>query len=227
MVTNRRWPGVRMRASALLLALLLGGCLVPRKHSGLAKSSQPTAPVALLPVAAPNASADSHPSREKLLRLGNEVLDTLAKRKDGRLIGPSKVLSLLGSNGVPAGLGWGVETNDAAAKVKTSDEARELARRLGVRQVVRCSLNASRNPEFGMDGSGIGLDTTLAVVAKMELVDLDPLTLRRTSTASSEGEQMKGLFMFMLPIYYGTTWGRAVDHAERAALTRLFAIENP
>ncbi len=211
----------------MVLGLLLEGCLVPRKHSGLAVSAQPPTPVALLPVEAPNASADSHPSREKLLRLGNEVLETLAKSKGGHLLGPSKVLSLLGTNGVPAGLGWRIEAKDTATNVPASDHARELARRLGVRQVVRCSLSASRNPEFGLDGSGIGVDTTFSVIANMELIDLDPPAVMRTSTATGEGEQVKGLLMLMLPIYYGTTWGRAVDHAERAALTRLFASENP
>ena len=67
----------------------------------------------------------------------------------------------------------------------------------------------------------------MTVIAKMELIDLDPLTVRRSSTATGEAEQIKALFMFILPLYYGTTWGRAVDHAERAALTRLIAIEIP
>ncbi len=118
-----------------MLALLVAGCLLPRKHSALVASARPPTLVALLPVEAPNASADSHPNREKLLRLGNQVLDTLAKAKDGRLVGPSKVVSLLGSQGVPLGLGWNIEGKDIATNLQTRAEAREAAHRLGVRRL--------------------------------------------------------------------------------------------
>jgi hypothetical protein len=76
------------------------------------------------------------------------------------------------------------------------------------------------------DGGGIGGSTTYSVVAKLDLIELDPLALLRTVEVSGAAEQTKGLFMLMVPVYYGTTLGRAVDHAERAGLTKLFAEDH-
>jgi hypothetical protein len=213
---------------SVVLVACLAGCLVPRKHSGLAIVAQPLTRTALLPVELRSSCARTNMSPAKVLRTGNEVLDTLAKRKEGRLIGPSDVASLLGSNGVPACLRWETAPQNIAVESNACAEARQLADRLGVRQVVRCRLNPPiTSATWDGSGDGVARESTVHVTADMELINLDTLKVVQTSTGWGKAEQFMGCLLFMVPVYCGTTFGRAVDHAERTALTQLFEPKHP
>ena len=210
---------------ALLLVVLLSGCLVSRKHSALAIQAQPLTRTALLPVETVALYEKTNISRDKVLKIGNRVLDTLAKAKEGHLIGPSEVAALLGSNGVPGCLRWETAAKNIGLGSNACAEAGQVASRLGVRQVVRCRLGAPISG-WQVDGSWAA-EWTGYIKVDMELINLDAPEVMQTSSSTSSAEQTMGCMLFWIPVYYGTTFGRAVDQAERAALTQLFDYEHP
>ena len=64
------------------------------------------------------------------------------------------------------------------------------------------------------------------IYVDMELINLETLEVVRASSATGKPEQFQALLYLVVPFYCGTTFGRAVDHAERTALTQLFEREN-
>ena len=223
----------------MLLGTLLTGCILPRKHSALAISAQPLTRTALLPVEMPFPSESTTLSNDTVLKIGNQVLDTLAKAKAGNLMGPTEVASLLGSNGIPVCLRWETLAKDIGAGTNACAAARKVAIQLGVNQIVRCrffppssstsliqDLSSTTwwlsGPPFGW----IGTHWTGEIFVHMQLINLDPLEVVQSTTARGRAEQTIGLFL-IFPAGYGTTFGRAVDNAERSALTELFKHEHP
>jgi hypothetical protein len=215
--------------------IFLTGCLVPRKHSALAISAQPLARTALLPVEMPFPSESRNLSNDTVLKIGNQVLDTLAKAKSGSLMGPTEVASLLGSNGVPVCLRWETLAKDIGAGTNDCETARKVAIQLGVNQVVRCRFfpptsSTSLIPATSRDDVAypgwIGTHWAGEIYVQMQLINLDLLEVVQSTTARGRAEQTVGLFL-IFPAGYGTTFGRAVDHAERNALTELFKHEYP
>ena len=160
-----------------------------------------------------------------MLRIGNDVLGHAGEKgKKGNLIGPSGVASLLGSNAIPAFLRWETEAKDIGAGSNASIAARQVAKRLGVSQVIRCRLNTPYCfTEGGMDQGGVGVNWTCSIGVTMELINLETLEVMQTSSATGKAEQYMALLQLVIPVYCGTTFERAVDHAERTALTQLFA----
>ena len=219
----------------LLLGTLLTGCLLPRKHSALANSAQPITRTALLPVETPFPSESKDLSNDTALMIGNKVLDTLAKAKAENLMGPTEVASLLGSNGVPVCLRWETLARDIGAGTNACAAVRKIAIQLGVNQVVRCRFfpptsSTSLIPATGLDviayPGWLGAHWAGEIFVHMQLINLDPLEVVQSTTARGRAEQTFGLFL-IFPAGYGTTFGRAVDNAERTALTELFRHEHP
>ena len=210
----------------VFLAAFLTGCVIPRKRSALEVAAQPLALTALLPVETEASYGDAKPSRDSVVQLGNAVLDTLAKAKHGNLIGPSKVMSLLGSNGIPACLCW--KARDISVESNAIAPSRQVAQLLGVHQLVRCWLSppicSSRNQQFN---EGFSSEWSGYIKVDMELINLEPPKVLNTSSAAGRAEQTIGLWLPLLPFFYGATFGRAVDQAERTALTQLFEREHP
>jgi hypothetical protein len=218
----------------LLLGALLTGCLLPRKHSALSISDQPLTRTALLPVETPFPSESKDISNDNVLMIGNKVLDTLAKAKAGNLMGPTKVAALLGSNGVPVCLRWETLAKDIGAGTNACAAARKVAIQLGVNQVVRCRFfpptsSTSLIPATSLDviayPGWIGTHWAGEIYVDMQLINLDPLEVVQSTSARGRAEQTIGLFL-IFPAGYGTTFGRAIDNAERSALTQLFEREN-
>jgi hypothetical protein len=219
----------------LPLLLCLTGCLVPRKNSALSSSAQPLTRTALLPVESPFEYQKKDIPREKVLRIGNAVLETLAKAKGGNLMGPAEVESLLGRNGIPVCLRWETEAKDIGAGLNASLAARQVASQLGVNQVVRCRIfpptsSTSLIPATYLDDlhhpGWIGTHWAGEIYVQMQLINLDTMNVVQSSSAWGRAEQTIGLFL-IFPAGYGTTFGRAFDHAERTALTELFRPAHP
>jgi prepilin-type N-terminal cleavage/methylation domain-containing protein len=215
--------------------IFLTGCLAPRKHSALAISAQPFARTALLPAEMPFPSESRNFSNDTVLKIGNQVLDTLAKAKAGNLMGPTEVASLLGSNGVPVCLRWDTEARDIGVGTNACAAARKVAIQLGVNQVVRCRIfhptsSTSLIPATSLDDlhypGWIGTHWAGDIFVHMQLINLDTLEVVQSTTARGRAEQTIGIFL-IFPAGYGTTFGRAVDNAERTALTELFKHEHP
>jgi len=219
----------------MLLGTLLTGCILPRKHSALAISAQPLTRTALLPVEMPFPSESTTLSNDTVLKIGNQVLDTLAKAKAGNLMGPTEVAALLGSNEVPVCLRWETLAKDIGAGTNAYEAARKVAIQLGVNQVVRCRFfpptsSTSLIPATSLDElhypGWLGTHWAGDIFVHMQLINLDPLEIVQSTTARGRAEQTIGIFL-IFPAGYGTTFGRAVDNAERIALTALFRHEHP
>jgi hypothetical protein len=211
--------------SIVFLLASMGGCVLPRKHSALKQAGQPSSRTALLPVETPLLYVNERMSREKVIRTCNAVLDTLAKSKDGSLMGPSEVTAILGSNGVPACLWWKTEPLDIDVRSNDVAAAQLLASRLGVRQVVRCWVHP---PDIASawDFAGdkcifeLGRYWNCHISVNMQLIDTDSLRVVNAGAASGHAQHYVGFVL--LPMYGGTTFGRAADYAERNALAQLF-----
>jgi hypothetical protein len=208
----------------LVLSASVTGCLAPRKSTPLAASAQPLEHVAILPVETPAKYEKTSFTPARVIQNGNDVFDTLAKAKDGHLIGPSKVASLLGSNGFPAFLRWETAAKDIGAQSNIV-AANQLANLLGVRQVVRTRIHIPKtSTTWAGDGAGCVWESSYSVFVDLELINLDPLTVETTSSGGGSAHQTTGIFM-IIPFGYGTTFDGALDQAQRNALTLLFNRE--
>lgn len=199
-----------MRLPALLLACLTAGCLVvpiPRDRSSLGENDRPAGPVALLPLTAESISLSYQSSNARsawlyepkdLAEDCNDVLNTLAKRRDGTLFGPDD----LGSEG-------------------TADER---ARGVGATRVVR--LRAVVDVDGGGGGAWPFAPVALAwwrgtVTVRAELYDLT--TDRVLATADHTAEFWGGIGnpLVVAGAAVWKTFARAADQATRAALADL------
>lgn len=230
MSTIKRFSAVAM---FLLLAMTMTGCLFGRKHSALNPAWQPSSQVALLPLASEDIEGPRMPTN-KLVRITNKVLDTLAAGKTHQLIGPSKVASQFDNISELHHL---VEPFNPSAIYTDQAASNHLAswgRSLGINKVVRTRISFWSNTAAGepdiaqgfllMGGMGFGWAGQVQV--DMELIELSPAHFIRKASGRSYYDGVAGLALIMVPVYEQRTVGRAVDNACRDAMHRLFEADN-
>lgn len=213
------------------LVTLGTGCVLPRTGGRLAAGNQPPERTAILPVRIADTHVESGPTNG-LARVGNAVLTTLASGGKSKLIPPAQTEELLQANGIAAHLFNGIPsdgsswyytglaaTNDAPSMERLAG----FAAQTGIQRVVRTQiLYLGRKPVFHADSGGFVFEWGGYVAVRMELVNLSPTKVLAESLASGVFDQSSGAFMLMIPVYIGTTYGRAMDKAAREAMESLF-----
>jgi hypothetical protein len=231
------------------LPLVLGGCFAPRSVFSLAGEARPAQTTALLPVTKGQVimKADLHGfSGETMAVTGvilkeyddvvstcNSVFNSLAAGARNPLQGPAKLRDVVGNDLDLYAQRFSVYIDDPGPRDESWKSAgfAELERKLGVSQVVRVRIVvAGKVVEVEGDSSVVagGWDGLVNLTA--ELWSLTPPYPVAQGTGKAEfwgrigiiGSQGSGA-----PFALGTTFGRAVDHAMRQALTQLFQTTRP
>lgn len=209
----------------VLMAAMLGsnGCIyLPRVPRALSEKAQPPEMVALLPLTT-NQVGDAKPGRaRRLVKLSNKALDSLARSKEGLLIGPSRVSELLSGDAELLALANGLPQEERWEDLVVRSQFRDLAAALGANVVVssRLSVDDGSDYELFAGGGGVGISRTTYVGVVMDTQRLEPpVRLKPTSSWGDRGVTTGVILYF--PVFWGETLGRAVDRYFRKALTKV------
>ncbi len=205
------------------LGLLMTGCVVvPRTGAGLRASACPKEPVVLLPITVDDVGYCGVPTN-KMVRVGNQVLNELASSGAGHLVRPSTAMKALDGLVILPAL---TTTRNSSAVTDAETEAAMLRlaeRRLGAKQVIRTRLYYSEDtPQVSASEGGVATTWGGEVRAKLELWELAEPRLVRTANGYHGHTKVTGVVL-MFPFYAGNTFGRAVEGAIREGLNQLLA----
>jgi hypothetical protein len=220
------------------LGLIVSGCYAPRSYAPLEKEHWPEKVTAVLPVSPDDIqSYDPNFPAEKVAEVANAVINTETEYTNNKIVGPAKLLSILGdeqslkfltdSLNAPLGENWKVQ------------ELSKFLKKTGIEAIVRTNIIVFTPLEYvGIKFLGeeyYGKNVVGPVEVNTELIDLShmlPQIINR-STGNAEYESNIGVIaggggggFFILPVTYGKTFGRALDQATREAFSHLFQQES-
>jgi hypothetical protein len=241
--------GSRMTCVRYLILLLLvpvvSGCFLGRKVETLTDIDAIEEPIAILPVLPEHVvmAVESEKDYAKMAKKTNSVLDSLARRRNSKLIGPKKVRRSLEGMVNAECLNLWLDELGKYSKSGMSQELIEIGNRLKVKKIIRVKLEVliSGNETVrwveGIDGgsgaagiAGIGKHWKGYVYVTADLFDLSQPRYVTYDRGSDEywgkmgvgscfafGSGMGGCLPF--PYASGETKIRALDQATREAIS--------
>jgi hypothetical protein len=215
------------------LSLIMSGCYAPRSYSPLAKELWPEKATAVLPVSPDDIRSDNPAfPAEKVAQVANAVINTETKSTKDKIVGPTELLSILGDEHSLKDLTDSL--NAPLGEYWKAQELSKFSKRTGIETIVRTNINVDSSLAYGFKDKALGIvgKTVVGYVEiNAELIDLSlvPPQIICRSNGNAKHKSNTGIIVGggyggigILPVVYGSTFGRAVDQATRKALSHLF-----
>jgi hypothetical protein len=184
-------------------------------------------PVAILPVIPAHIimPADSEEDYLEMVEETNSVLNTLAGGRNSKLLGPKKVLKILGKSNIET-LHRILDDPGDHARVWKSERLAEMSKRLEAGKIIRVKVEILKTPAYtdywgnpAISGRDKHWEGWVDVSA--DLFDMSPPRLIEHKREQEEfwGRMgVGGLDCLIFPYAVGTTDARALDQAAREAI---------
>ena len=230
---------IRIRYLILLsLVLAVSGCFAGRSYLSLPGTDAIEEPVAILPVTPAHIimPADSEEDYLEMAEETNSILNTLAGRRNSKLLGPKKVLKILGKSNVET-LHRILDDPGDHARVWKAERLAEMSKRLEVEKIIRVKVEIMMIFPSYTDIWGVGVGAIAgrgkhwrgSVDVSADLFGMSPPRLIEYIRGQKEfyGKIGMGCLVQCIPFPYtvGTTKIYALDRAVREAISLV--LEEP